>query len=246
MSDLVIVLPMVFLAGFIDSIAGGGGLIALPAYLLAGIDMHTAMGTNKLSSSIGTLSASITYFMHKKILLKVAFFSAFFAFVGSSIGSFIALEVSTKLLEKVLIAIIPIMAILILQKRAEHTDESTHLSWVKMAVISLTVGMYDGFIGPGTGTLLIIGFVYWIKMSSTHASANAKIINLSSGIAAMVIFGFKGHVDYRLGLLAALFSIVGNVLGAHFTLKWGKKIIQPLLVMVLFLLMITLILEQFS
>lgn len=246
MSDLVIVLPMVFLAGFIDAIAGGGGLIALPAYLLAGIDMHTAMGTNKLSSSIGTLSASMTFFLHKKIWLKVAFFSAFFAFVGSSIGSLIALNVSTDLLEKVLIAIIPIMAVLILQKRKEvQPTELSGLSWTKMAIISLSVGMYDGFIGPGTGTLLIIGFVYWVQMNPTHASANAKIINLSSGFAAMLIFGFKGHVDFRLGLLAAVFSMMGNILGAHFTVKWGKKLIQPLLLGVLMILMLSLLLEQF-
>lgn len=245
MSQALIIFPLIFLAGFIDSVAGGGGLISLPAFLIAGVPMHVAMGTNKLSSSIGSLSASLTFFLHKKIWLKFAFVAAFFAFIGSTLGSFIALHVDASTLEHILIFIIPIMAVIILRKKAEHVfKENETIPWIKISLIGFFVGMYDGFIGPGTGTLLIIGFVSVIHMNYTQASANAKIVNLASGLGALLIFGLDGQVDLILGIWAALFATLGNVLGSHLAIKWGKRLIQPLLVVVLFLLLAKLVMDR--
>lgn len=245
MNEYLIILPLIFLAGFMDSIAGGGGLISLPAYLIAGIPIHQAMGTNKLSSSLGSLSASLTFLWHKKLWLKLAFFAAFFAFGGAYLGTRLALLISASHLKTLLIGVLPVMALFILRKRPEQTfTQELETPWFKIALISFFVGMYDGLIGPGTGTLLIFGFVALVKMSYTQASANAKVVNLASGLASLVAFSMSGNVNVGLGLWAALFSIAGNISGSHLAIKLGKKIIQPMLIIVLGLLMLKLIWDQ--
>ncbi|KAF0226872.1 MAG: transporter [Erysipelotrichaceae bacterium] len=244
MEKLWILGPLVFLAGFIDSIAGGGGLISLPAYIFAGIPIHLAMGTNKLSSSIGTFTASITFFIHKKIWIKLALVSALFALIGSWIGASMALWVSETALKTVLILVLPGMALFVLRPRKEVViTPKDKFPWVQITLITFLVGMYDGFIGPGTGSMLIFGFVSVIGMSYTQASANAKVVNLASGIAALITFGFSAQVDVLLGLSAALFSITGNVAGSLMAVKYGKKLIQPLLLVVFGILMIKMIMD---
>ena len=244
MEKLWILGPLVFLAGFIDSIAGGGGLISLPAYIFAGIPIHLAMGTNKLSSSIGTLTASITFFIHKKIWVKLSLVSAAFALVGSWIGASLALLFSDVALKTILILVLPVMAVFVLKPRKEVVvTAKDQFPWIQITLITFLVGMYDGFIGPGTGSMLIFGFVSVIGMSYTQASANAKIVNLASGIAALITFGFSSKVNVLLGLAAAVFSVAGNIAGSLLAVKYGKKVIQPLLIIVFGILMIKMILD---
>lgn len=244
MDGVWIIAPLVFLAGFIDAIAGGGGLIALPAYLFAGVPIHLAMGTNKLSSSIGTFSATVTFFLHKRILLKIALISAVLALIGSWIGSSLALVMDASVLKTVLIFVLPVMAIIVLRPRKEVVVKAKdHIDWIKIGLITFFVGMYDGFIGPGTGSLLIFGFVSVLGMSYTQASANAKVVNLASGVAAVVTFGLSGQINVALGLVAAAFSVAGNLSGSLLAIRFGKKVIQPLLIGVFSILMIRLILD---
>lgn len=244
MQALWIVGPLVFLAGFIDSIAGGGGLIALPAYLFAGIPVHIAMGTNKLSSSLGTATATATFFFHKKIWIRLALFASAFALVGSAIGSKIALLLDASFLKLVLIIVLPVMALIVLRNRKEVTyTQKDHVPWGMVGLITFFVGMYDGFLGPGTGSLLIFGFVSFIGMSYTQASANAKVVNLASGVAALVTFALSGQVDFALGLAAAAFSITGNMAGSLLAIRFGKKIIRPILILVFAVLMLKLALD---
>ncbi len=244
MDGVWIIAPLVFLAGFIDAIAGGGGLIALPAYLFAGVPIHLAMGTNKLSSSIGTFSASVTFFLHKRLVLKVALVSASLALIGSWIGSSLALVMDAAVLKGVLIVVLPLMAIIVLRPRKEVViSAKDRIDWVKIGLITFFVGMYDGFIGPGTGSLLIFGFVSVLGMSYTQASANAKVVNLASGVAAVITFGMSGQINVPLGLVAAAFSVAGNLSGSLLAIRFGKKVIQPLLIGVFSLLMIRLILD---
>lgn len=244
MDGVWIIAPLVFLAGFIDAIAGGGGLIALPAYLFAGVPIHLAMGTNKLSSSIGTFSATVTFFLHKRILIKIALISAALALVGSWIGSSLALVMDASVLKTVLIFVLPVMAIIVLRPRKEVVVKAKdHIDWIKIGLITFFVGMYDGFIGPGTGSLLIFGFVSVLGMSYTQASANAKVVNLASGVAAVITFGLSGQINVALGLVAAAFSVAGNLSGSLLAIRFGKKVIQPLLIGVFSILMIRLILD---
>lgn len=244
MDGVWIIVPLVFLAGFIDAIAGGGGLIALPAYLFAGVPIHLAMGTNKLSSSIGTFSATVTFFLHKRIVVTIALVSAGLALVGSAIGSSLALIMDPSVLKTVLIFVLPFMAVIVLRPRKEvEVSAKASIDWLRIGLITFFVGMYDGFIGPGTGSLLIFGFVSVLGMSYTQASANAKVVNLASGIAAVVTFGLSGQINVPLGLVAAAFSVAGNLSGSLLAIRFGKKVIQPLLIGVFSLLMIRLILD---
>ncbi len=244
MDGVWIIVPLVFLAGFIDAIAGGGGLIALPAYLFAGVPIHLAMGTNKLSSSIGTFSATVTFLLHKRIVINVALISAGLALIGSWIGSSLALVMDASVLKTVLIFVLPVMAVIILRPRKEvEVTEKASIDWLRIGLITFFVGMYDGFIGPGTGSLLIFGFVSVLGMSYTQASANAKVVNLASGVAAVVTFGLSGQINVPLGLVAAAFSVAGNLSGSLLAIRFGKKVIQPLLIGVFSLLMIRLILD---
>ncbi len=242
MNIYVIVLPLVFLAGFIDAIAGGGGLIALPAYVLAGIPVHIAMGTNKLSSSVGTLAASITFFMHRQLWLKSAFIASVFSLVGSYLGARGALLLSDTFLKTLMLMVLPIMAFIIVRYQPKVKDHiTTDVPWFKVSFITFFVGMYDGLIGPGTGSLLIFAFVAFVHLSYTQASANAKVVNLASGIAALLAFSMNSQIDVRLGLWAALFSVLGNVSGSMMAIKLGKRIIQPILLGVFGLLMLSLL-----
>lgn len=242
MNVYLIVLPLVFLAGFIDAIAGGGGLIALPAYVLAGIPVHIAMGTNKLSSSVGTLAASLTFFMHRQLWLKLALIASVFSLVGSYIGARFALVLSDTLLKTMILIILPFMAYIILRYQPKVKDTIIeNIPWVKVGFVTFFVGMYDGLIGPGTGSLLIFAFVAFVHLSYTQASANAKVVNLASGIAALLAFSMDAQIDIRLGLWAALFSVLGNISGSMMAIKPGKKIIQPLLLIVFGLLMLSLL-----
>ncbi len=136
------------------------------------------------------------------------------------------------------------MALFVLRPRKEVViSPKDKFPWAQITLITFLVGMYDGFIGPGTGSMLIFGFVSVIGMSYTQASANAKLVNLASGIAALITFGFSAQVDVVLGLSAALFSITGNVAGSLMAVKYGKKLIQPLLIVVFGILMIKMILD---
>ena len=157
-------------------------------------------------------------------------------------GAQMALLVSPLMLKYLLVFVLPLMAIFVLRKKKviEYT-EAIAVPWILIAIISFFVGMYDGFLGPGTGSILIFAFVTFVRMEHTQASANAKIVNLASGVAAFTAFAMNGQVDLKLGLWAALFSVLGNYAGSLLAIRFGKRVIQPLLIFVFALLMLKLI-----
>lgn len=156
----LIVCPLVFLAGLVDSIAGGGGLISLPAYLLAGVPMHNAIATNKLSSATGTAISTARLCKNKFVDWGVALPCISMALVGSFAGAHIALLSSDKILKWMLIPVLPIVAFYVMKKKNLDDNSNVEISrkkqWILCAVCSLAVGCYDGFYGPGTGTFLLI------------------------------------------------------------------------------------------
>lgn len=242
--DKFILFPLIFLAGFVDSIAGGGGLISLPAYLFIGVPSHYALGTNKLSSTIGTVFSTLRYAKGRAIVYSVGIPSVLGALIGSYTGAKIALFLSTELLKIVLTFLIPIAALFVLFGRTKEKEQNNtaRLSKLKTYLLSLfiglTIGMYDGFFGPGTGTFLIILYVSLLNLTHVSASGTAKIVNLSSNVGALVTFIIGGKVIYSLGLPAALFGIAGNWIGSGLALKKGSKIIRPVMVGVLSLLFV--------
>ena len=243
--QLLILCPLVFLAGFVDSIAGGGGLISLPAYYIAGLPPHFAMGTNKLSSSIGTMFSTATYVRGGYVYKKIIMVSVIGALLGSWIGAECALLLDEQYLRWVMIVLVPVIAIITVFKKDLFSPEEREISKAKeqiiTAVIALTIGWYDGFFGPGAGMFLVLAFAGILKLNPVTASGNAKVVNLCSNVAAAVTFAINGKIIYMLAIPCAIFSILGNLLGAKLTIKNGAKIIKPIMLVVIFILLVTII-----
>lgn len=239
----LIVCPLVFLAGLVDSIGGGGGLISLPAYIFAGLPAHMAVATNKLSSSLGTTVSVIRFVKNKLIDIRLAIPSALAAIIGSSLGAKLSLVINEKIFTYILIAVLPLTAFVVLSKKLFHDNENDKITLDKKTYITALlsaffIGGYDGLYGPGTGTFLIIAFTVFADMSIKTANAQAKVINLSSNIAACVVYMINGKVIVALGIAAALCNMLGNYIGSGLAVKNGSKITKPVIILVLILLLL--------
>ncbi len=247
---LLLVCPLVFLAGFVDSIAGGGGLISLPAYLAAGLPAHIAAGSNKFAMMLGTSVSVSKYSRSGNIKLKTALLSAAAALPGAWIGTKIALFLDERYLKTAMLVVIPSVAIFLLFNRGfvrkpveENTEtgkfrlSGTHAGRIGLSlVIGLVIGCYDGLIGPGTGTFLMIAFASLLQYSLLVSSGNAKIVNLASNVMSAILFIASGNVWFALAIPAAFCTVAGNWLGSHLAIRNGVKIIRPVMFVVLALL----------
>jgi uncharacterized protein len=241
-SDYLLVLPFIFLAGLIDSIAGGGGLISLPAYVAAGLPMHYALATNKFSSACGTIFSTANYLHARMIDIPVAFVSAFFALIGSYLGTRTVLLISSDFLRYLLVVLIPIVAVItLIRKDFGKADRSREISKTFKLVLGslagLLIGFYDGFFGPGTGTFLILVYAAWMHYDFVLANGNTKVVNLASNLAALAAFLIAGKVYFPLAVPAAVCGIAGNIIGSKLVILKGNKLIRPIFVLALVLLL---------
>lgn len=234
--QFLIVCPLVFLAGFVDAVAGGGGLISLPAYLIAGFPVHFAIGTNKLSSAMGTTLATVRYARDGFVPWKQALFCAVCALIGSSLGANLALGIGDRFFKMIMLVILPLTAVYVTKSRSlicEKAEYSFAKTTVLSCLIAFVVGIYDGFYGPGTGTFLILLLTGIAHMSLYSSNGTAKVINLSTNIAALTVFIVNGKVVFLLGLIAGVFSVAGNYLGSRYFEKGGAKSVRPVMIVVL-------------
>lgn len=243
LETFLIVCPLVFLGSLIDAMAGGGGLISLPAYLIAGFPPHMATATNKCSAVFGMVFSTARFFKNGKIHLPTAGIAALLALVGAYLGAELNLILPERYLHFILVAALPAAAIFLLFKR-DFGDEN-HMDalpfrrvMVCSALIGFFLGMYDGFFGPGTGTFLILAFTGLVKTDLLTALGNAKLINFCSNLASFVAFACSGYMVWSVGLAAALFGILGQFVGAGLALHKGAKIIRPMFFVVLTLLLL--------
>lgn len=238
----LIVCPLMFLAGFVDSIAGGGGLISLPAYLLAGLPAHYAIGTNKTAMSIGTFTAASKYLRAGQIDLRVGALSAIGSFLGASIGSSLAMLIPDNMLKIIMLGVLPAVAIFLLVKKdfGSSADGSLELSSRRLTVtaliIGLVVGCYDGLVGPGAGTFFILAFTGFLGFDLLKSSGCAKVANLASNVASMIVFVLNGKVLFALAAPAAVFAVAGNYTGAHLAIRGGSKYVRYVIFLVIALL----------
>lgn len=243
----LIVCPLVFLAGLVDSIAGGGGLISLPAYLFAGLPAHNAVATNKFSSSVGTAvsTARLCYNNHPKHYHALP--AVILAFIGSHIGSRLSLLLPDSAFKIILCIILPAVAFYVLKEKnldkASEVEIPLSKQIITLSVSSFIIGAYDGFYGPGTGTFLILVYTTFAHMTLMESATTTKLANLTSNISALVVFLMEGLVYIKLGLVASLFSILGHYLGAGMVLKNGSKIVRAIILTVISLLFVKIILE---
>lgn len=244
-----IVCPLVFLAGFVDSIAGGGGLISLPAYLAAGVPIHYALGTNKCSSSVGAVVASLRYYRNGYVDMFLCVPSVVAALAGSALGTSFTLLVNERFLQGLLLVVIPVTAFYVFKKKNFDLSGDPlprRRAILVAAVISFVIGGYDGFFGPGAGTFLILLYTGLAKIDPRTASGNAKVVNLASNVASAVLFMVNGRTLLPLGLTAGVFSIAGSYLGSGLVIRRGARVIRYFIIGVLGLLFVKIGWDIFS
>ena len=248
-TQYLIVCPLVFLGGFVDAIAGGGGLISLPAYLIAGLPVHMSIGTNKISSAMGTTLTTWKFWKAGYIQPKLCLLCAVFALIGSAGGANLALLVSDRVFKIILLFVLPLTALYVFKSKAMDNAGKDPLPPGETAAIAaalaLVIGVYDGFYGPGTGTFLLLLLTGLAHMSLNDAAGATKVINLSTNIAALVTYLVNGQVWLPLGLTAGLFGIAGNYMGARSFVSKGSKIVKPLIALVLAIFFIRVVYETF-
>ncbi len=244
----LIVCPLVFLGGFVDAIAGGGGLISLPAYMIAGFPPHFAIGTNKLSAGMGTLVSTYRFGRSGNIPWKSAIPCVVMAVFGSAAGARLALLVDADVFKIIMLVIIPVTAYYVFKTKnldVEREPLNPGNTIFRACLAALVIGVYDGFYGPGTGTFLILLLTSFARFTLGNANGTAKAINLTTNITSLVVYLMNAKVLIPLGLVAGVFGIVGNYIGVSFFNEKGSKAVKPIMIVVLTLFFIKILTELF-
>jgi len=231
-----LLLPLAaFAAGLVDAVAGGGGLVSLPALLAAGLPPHVALGTNKGQAVFGAIASAISYARRGQIDRDRAPLAFGAGFVGSWLGGLGLLAVPLAPLRVIVIVLLLGAAAIVLCRRRVQSHPRITSGGVGRAVlvgVALVIGAYDGFFGPGTGTLLVIAFATLFGDSLVRASGNAKVVNLASNLAAVILFASRGTVLGRVALPMAAANALGAALGAHLAIKNGDRVVRIAVVVV--------------
>ena len=230
-----------FLAGFLDAIAGGGGLITIPAYLISGLPVHMVYAYNKFASSCGTAIATLRYYRNKMVDIPVGLLAAAGAFVCSAIAAKIVLVLDAHTLKTMLLVILPVAAVItLINKNMGNDNHSDRFGKRKKYALSVLIGgligLYDGLFGPGTGTFALIAFCLILKYDMRTATGNAKFLNLASNCASLAVYILAG---------TAVLNICGNYAGAGVAIKKGAAVIRKMLIVVIVLLFIKVIYDMF-
>ena len=243
----LIVCPLVALAGFVDSIAGGGGLISLPAYLLARLPVHMGIATNKLSSPMGTTISTLRYAREGYIDWRLAAAGVPAALAGAALGAQIALRISDGLFRVLMLFILPLIALYVLRRKELGGDDREALPLKRQlfasAAIAFSVSVYDGFYGPGAGTFLLLSYARFARLNLRRANGVTKAVNLSSNVASLAVYLANGQVLIPLGLAAGAFAVLGNYLGSRSFSKRGAQIARPVILFVLAVFFVRTVLE---
>lgn len=243
--EFLIVCPLAFIAGFVDAIAGGGGLISLPAFIFAGLPVHNAIATNKLMSTMGTTIATIRYAREGYMVARFAAAGVACGLTGSCIGSNLALLTDDFAFKIIMLAVLPFVAVFVLRTKDLDAFAKREIPQRRAlaitAAVALAIGVYDGFYGPGTGTFLMLALTAIAHQDVRTAAGTTKAINLSTNVAALAVFLFNGVVLIPLGLAAGAFNIVGNWLGARSFSQKGSAIARPIMLVVIALFAVRLV-----
>ena len=232
-----------FIAGFVDAIAGGGGLITVPALLLCGVPPHATLGTSKFASTLGSLTALWTFARNHLVEMRIAPAGFLAAVAGAMAGSALTMLIDSAVLGRVLFFLLPVGLMLSLLSGRSFSMEAPlperHL-WLRVILVGFLIGMYDGFFGPGAGSFYIIALHLCLRMGLVRASATAKVFNMASNAGAFLMFASGGVVIYTLGIPLAISSILGNQLGVRLAIRVGARAVRGFLYVTLTLLLTTL------
>ncbi|KAB2862015.1 MAG: TSUP family transporter [Bauldia sp.] len=244
--DILLLLALAgFVAGFIDSIAGGGGLITVPALLLAGLTPVEALGTNKLQSVFGSGSATYAYASAGLVNVRHQLPSAALAFLGSIAGAVLATILPGEWLRAALPPMLVVIALYFAFKPdMGDVDRARRLSPFLFGVTVVPViGFYDGIFGPGTGSFFMLAFVTLAGYGVLKATAHTKLLNFSSNLGSLIFFSAVGVVSWKVGLVMGAAQFLGARFGARLAMKNGARLIKPLLVVTCVVLAIRLLID---
>jgi uncharacterized membrane protein YfcA len=223
-----------FLAGFVDSIAGGGGLISVPAMLIAGIPPLQTLGTNKVQSICGSGSATLAYARKGHVKLGEQLPMALMALLGGAVGALLATFIPADVL-RIIMPFLLIAIALYFALKPNISDVETHRRMSAMAfglTLVPVVGLYDGAFGPGTGSFFMLGFVSLAGFGLLKATAHTKLLNFGSNLGALIVFIFSGVILWKIGILMGIGQFLGAQLGSRLAMRIGGRVIKPLLVVV--------------
>lgn len=229
---LIYLIPALFVAGFLDGIAGGGGIIALPAYLMTGMPVHSAYACNKLQSGVGTLIAGVEYVKNGYADLKTALIALPFTIAASFLSTRFILNIDEEIINRIIVVCMPIVIIMMILKR-KIVSKSIKKQQICKKTISLSIlsgiliGTYDGLFGPGCGTTAMIVFSVLMNYDLCVGNANGKIIILVSNITAMINYIASGYMIYYIAIPCALVNMAGSFLGAKVVIKNGERVVFP-------------------
>lgn len=232
---------MAFLAGIVDSIAGGGGLVSLPAYFIAGLPAHQAIATNKMGSTFGTILTLVRFIRNGLVNFRLAVPSVIAAVIGSALGAQISLHMDERILRNIMLVALPIVAFFVLNKhifkdRGEVEIRIDRRTMLTAILSALFVGIYDGMYGPGAGTFLIIAFTVFGRLGLAQANGQTKVINATTNFTALVVYLMNGSVLLTLGICATISNMAGNYVGSSLAMTKGGAIVKPVILLVLGLL----------
>ncbi|THB80421.1 MAG: hypothetical protein D3926_07305 [Desulfobacteraceae bacterium] len=235
-------------AGFVDSIAGGGGLISLPVLLFAGLPPQVALGTNKLQSSFGSFSAAFNYVSKGTIELKGSLLGICFTFIGAVSGAFVIQQMDAAFLKH----LVPILLLLVffytlLSPDLGRTDRAPKIPSAPFFILfGMLLGFYDGFFGPGTGSFWTASLLVVLGLNMTRAVGMTKIMNFTSNFVALIVFIIGGNVAYAIGIVMAVGQLIGARIGSNMAIERGTAFIRPLFLTVVFLTIVRLVYQNFT
>lgn len=243
---LAILFSVALVAGFIDAIAGGGGLITIPALLMTGISPALALGTNKLQACGGSFSASLYFIRKRAVNLSEVWLLIVLTFIGSAIGTLLIQQVDSSIIRKVLpFLMLAIGLYFLFTPKLGEEDRQQRFSFVGFTFTAAAlIGFYDGFFGPGTGSLFSLAFVTLLGFNLAKATAHAKVLNFTSNIASLMLFLIGGQVLWSVGLAMMAGQIIGGNLGAKMVLTKGKSLIRPMVVIMSFIMTAKMVYDQ--
>ena len=240
---------LLFAGGFIDSIAGGGGLLTVPAYLLTGMPIYTALGTNKLSSNFGTFGSFLGYLKHNKLQLKLLKFLVPASFVGSALGVTVLNHIKPDFLSALIPFLILGVGIYTLFNKSlggvsmyKHPHKAV---LAKGIFFTFLIGFYDGFFGPGAGTFFIVMLIKVFSVDFIEASGNTKLLNFVSGLSAFIVFLMHGQINFYYGFIGTIAILAGSMLGTKLAIKNGVSFIRPVFLSVSFIIAFKMFYDKF-
>ncbi|MBU0654684.1 MAG: TSUP family transporter [Gammaproteobacteria bacterium] len=243
MELLLILFAVAVLAGWVDAIGGGGGLICIPALLWAGFPPLEALATNKLQASFGSSTAAVNYTRHGLVDVKGQKLAIALTFIGAVCGTLAVQQIDSSLLEKAIPVLLMLFALYFLfSPKISDVDRHQVISPTTFAMtIGFCVGFYDGFFGPGTGTFFTMGYVALLGFGLPKATGNTKLLNFTSNFASLLFFALSGHIVWLTGLVMGAGQIIGSYIGSHMAVRHGTRLIRPVLVAVSLLMSLKLL-----